>query len=102
MSQPTNLEEFLRALLAADDDHRRTALRVLQGDLDFEMKQRRGPLLLGVSEAAKFLGVSRATLWRTVQAGRLQKVELYPGSYRIRIADLERLVDDAAPKPSVP
>ncbi len=97
MNLESSLETLLRAVLAADDAHRQTALRVLQGDLDFEVKKHRGPLLLGVKEAAKLLGVSRATLWRTVQAGRLQKVELYPGSYRIRMADIERLVEGREP-----
>ena len=47
-----------------------------------------GPLLLGMSAAAKFIGVSRATLWRMVKNGRLTKVEILPGSYRLRRADL--------------
>lgn len=94
MSIPTvELEEFLRALLVANNEHRRMALSVLRGEQDFEIKQRSGPLLLGVGQAAKFLGVSRATLWRAVVAGRLDKVELYPGSYRIRREDVERLAD---------
>jgi len=51
-----------------------------------------GPLLLGMGEAAKMLGVSRPTLWRLIQSGRLEKVELLPNSYRIRRADIEALV----------
>ena len=47
-----------------------------------------GPLLLGMSAAAKFLGCSRATLWRICRAGRLTKVEILPGSFRLRRADL--------------
>lgn len=50
-----------------------------------------GPLLMGMSAAAKYLGVSRSTLWRICCAGRLQKVELYPGSFRLRRADLIKL-----------
>jgi len=37
------------------------------------------------------LGVSRATFWRIVSAGRIERVELYPSSYRVRRADVERL-----------
>jgi excisionase family DNA binding protein len=48
-----------------------------------------GPLLMGMSEGAKFLGVGRATLWRMIKAGRLEKVELLPGSFRVRRTDLE-------------
>ena len=51
----------------------------------------RPPLLLGMGEAAKYLGVSRPTLWRMIQAGTLEKVELFPGSHRVRRLDLEDL-----------
>lgn len=50
-----------------------------------------GPLLMGMSEGANFLGVGRATLWRMIKAGRLEKVELLPGSFRVRRADLEAI-----------
>lgn len=50
-----------------------------------------GPLLMGMSAAAKFIGVSRATLWRMCRAGRLKKVEILPGSFRLRRADLLKL-----------
>lgn len=50
-----------------------------------------GPLLLGMSAAAKLLGCSRATLWRMIRARRLEKVEVLPGSYRVRRADLEAI-----------
>ncbi len=32
---------------------------------------------------------SRATLWRMVKAGGLLKIEVLPGSFRLRRADLE-------------
>jgi excisionase family DNA binding protein len=51
-----------------------------------------GPLLLGMKASAALLGVSRPTLWRMLRAGKLKKVEVLPGSYRIRRADLESLV----------
>lgn len=47
------------------------------------------PLLYGMTAAARFLGVSRATLWRILQSGRLKKLEIMPGSFRVRRADLE-------------
>jgi len=50
-----------------------------------------GPLLMGMSMAAKFLGVGRTTLWRMITAGKLQKVEILPNSYRVRRADLENI-----------
>ena len=48
-------------------------------------------LLCTMSEAAKKLGVSRSTLWRMTRLKRIGRVEIMPGSYRIRIADIEAL-----------
>ena len=39
------------------------------------------------------LNISRATLWRMVNAGRLKKVEILPGSYRLRRADVEAIAN---------
>ena len=50
-----------------------------------------GPLLLGMDAGAKFLGVSRSTMWRIVKSGRITPVEFRPGSYKVRRADLEQL-----------
>lgn len=64
--------------------------RILEGRHPVQQPEHpTGPLLLGMSAAAKFIGVSRATLWRICRTGRLQKVEILPGSFRIRRADLE-------------
>lgn len=51
-----------------------------------------GPLLLGMGEAARYAGLSRTTLWRVIQAGSLEKVEILPGSYRLRRADIDAFV----------
>ena len=50
-----------------------------------------GPLLMGMSASAKLLGVSRATLWQMTKAGLLQRIEVLPGSFRLRRADLEAI-----------
>ena len=50
-----------------------------------------GPLLMGMSASAKLLGVSRATLWRMIKFGLLKKIEVLPGSFRLRRADLEAI-----------
>jgi len=50
-----------------------------------------GPLLMGMTASAKLLGVSRATLWRMIKGGLLQKIEVLPGSFRLRRADLESI-----------
>ena len=101
---PTNTDktsELLQAVLAANDERKNQALRVLRGDfsdISGQKSEARGPLLLGMSAGAKFLGVSRATLWRAVRAGKLEKVELFPGSMRVRREDLERLARGNADK----
>ena len=50
------------------------------------------PLLMAVGKAAAYLGVSRQTLWRMACEGRIDKVEIRRGSYRIRKADLDGFV----------
>ena len=50
-----------------------------------------GPLLMGMSASARLLGVSRATLWRMTKVGLLQKIEVLPGSFRLRRSDLEAI-----------
>ena len=88
-----DVEELLQAFLSAGEDHRRNAVAALRGEAVVP-SHKRGPLLMGMGDAAAFLGVSRTTLWRMIQAGRIEKVEILPGSHRVRRADLERFVDD--------
>ena len=95
----TTMEEMMQAYLRAAEDQKQAALRVLRGEaLGPAAKPVTGPLLMGVGAGAKFLGVSRATLWRACLAGRIQKVELFPGSYRVRREDLEALAAGATRK----
>ena len=51
----------------------------------------KGPLLMMMGDAAKLLGVSRATVWRLIKAGRLDRVEILPGTFRVRRTDVEGL-----------
>ena len=88
-----NIEELLQAFLSAGEDRRRNAVAALKGEAVVP-SHKRGPLLMGMGDAAAFLGVSRTTLWRMIQAGRIEKVEILPGRHRVRRADLERFVDD--------
>jgi hypothetical protein len=84
--------DLLAAVVAAAPDRKEAALKVLRGEVMPAAKPLNGPLLLGMGAAATLLGVSRATLWRVLRAGKFEKVELFPGSFRVRREDLEALV----------
>ena len=94
----TVTEEIIQVALVAPIERKRNALRLLKGEAELagigeERPAIQGPLLMGIGAGAKFLGVSRATLWRACVAGRLAKVELFPGSYRVRRDDLVALAE---------
>ena len=92
--------DLLAAVVAASSDRKALALRVLRGEpIEPPTGQPSAPLLLGMTGAAKLLGVSRATLWRIIQSGRIEKVELFPGSYRLRRADIEQIATARAGGP---
>ena len=59
-------------------------------------------LLMKMGPAAKYLGVSRVTLWRMIRDGRLKQVELMPGSFRICRQDLEKLAASGVCSPTAP
>ena len=89
------IEEIMQAALQAPDERKAEAVRILKGEArpsdDFAAAPGTGPLLLGMGEAARHLGVSRSTLWRLLRVQAIEKVELFPGSFRVRRSDLERL-----------
>ena len=90
MNLPNDNQRLLRILQATPDVQAKID-RILEGRDDEQARPLTGPLLLGMSASAKLLGISRATLWRMIQAGRLKRVEVLPGSYRLRRADLEAI-----------
>ena len=64
--------------------------RVLDGKIEAARPERKGPLLMQVGEAAKLLGVHRATIRRLMLAGRLKPVQLV-GAIRVRREDVEAI-----------
>jgi predicted DNA-binding transcriptional regulator AlpA len=84
-----NTDERLKKLLDASPEQLAAIDVILERRIAETFSPTQGPLLLGMSASAKLLGVSRATLWRMIKAGLLQKVEVLPGSFRLRRADLE-------------
>lgn len=87
-------DQLIRAIFTATDESKTKALDVLEGRELLNTDS--GPLLLSMGEAAALLHVSRATLWRTIKAGRLPKVELYPGAFRLRRSDILAIVNGKA------
>ena len=88
----TTMESLMKEALQAPEERKAEAIRVLRGEVpEAAARPVTGPLLLGMGEAAKLLGVSRPTLWRILQVGTIVKVELFPGSYRVRREDVEAL-----------
>ena len=91
MTLQTNSNERLMKYLQASPEKQDEIDRILNGKFPSRVEAPTGPLLCGMSSAAKYLGVSRATLWRIIKAGRLSRLEILPGSFRVRRADLEAL-----------
>ena len=90
--------DLLREIATADDGLKAEALQLFRGEQTTQAAApaKSGPLLITVADAATLLGVSRCTIWRAIRAGRLKKVELYPGFDRLRRADVETLAGGAS------
>ncbi|QHI70165.1 helix-turn-helix transcriptional regulator [Tichowtungia aerotolerans] len=95
MNESVTNEQVIQAVFTATDEAKEHALEILEGRAGSpNLPQDNDPLLLRMGEAAEMLNVSRATLWRTIKAGSLEKVELYPGSFRLRRSDIIALVNN--------
>lgn len=89
-----NTEERLKRLFAASSEQMQAIDDILESRIQAKPTATSGPLLMGMTASAKLLGVSRATLWRMTKGGLLQKIEVLPGSFRLRRADLEAIAAD--------
>lgn len=76
----------------SDSERKLAALRTLLENPS-SAQPSAGPLLLGMGEAAAMIPCSRASLWRLCKAGRIPRVELFPGTFKIRKSDLLRFVE---------
>ena len=101
-------DQIIQAVFTATDEAKPRALAILEGnepapssDLSPPSSET-APLLMGMGESAKLLGVSRATLWRMIRDGRLTKVEIYHNAYRLRRSDILDLVRGRDGSPSRP
>jgi excisionase family DNA binding protein len=86
-----NPNERLMRVLQATPAQLAAIDRLLDGKPETAKPERKGPFLIPVREAAALLGVHRTVLWRMTKAGRLARVEILPGSYRVRREDVEAI-----------
>jgi excisionase family DNA binding protein len=84
-------KKLLSPLLLDQEEHANKAPTSKRNGLSNEKTTPNGSLLLGMGAAAGLLGVSRTTLWRLIRDGQLKKVEVLPGSFRVRREDLEAI-----------
>lgn len=84
-------EERIRALLNATPEQLAAFDAALAGkERDTERPSLK---LFRMGEAATETGLSRATLWRAIEDGRLRAVEIRKGSRRLPEAELRRFVE---------
>jgi excisionase family DNA binding protein len=90
----SNPNEWVIRVLRATPEQRRLIEDILAGPIPpAPAPVATGPLLLPMGRAAALLGVSRPTLWRMLNAGRLTRVEILPKTYRVRRCEIEQLVN---------
>jgi excisionase family DNA binding protein len=87
------LNERLLQFLKATPTQRALIDQILDGKIGAASVVSSGPLLLPMGRAAELLGVSRPTLWRMLNAGRLTRVEVLPKTYRVRRSEIDALVN---------
>ena len=84
-TKPTSPNERLMRILQASPEQLAAIDRVLEGTTEPARPERKGPFLLKMGDAASLMGVSRATLWRMLNLGRLTRVEILPATFRVRM-----------------
>jgi len=87
--------DLLMRFLQATPEQQTSIERILDGKSEAPRPAPTGPLMMMMGDAAKLLGVSRATIWRMVKLGKLERVEILPGTFRVRRTDVEAVVGKA-------
>jgi excisionase family DNA binding protein len=85
-------EARIQALFAATPETLKMVDAVLSGDATKQPERPASVRLCSMGESCERLNVSRPTLWRLIQAGRIQTVELRKGSKRVPESELLRFV----------
>lgn len=87
----SNNDDRIKSLFTATPETLAAVDAVLAGRL--EPEQPTSLKLLRTGQAAKVSGLSRCTIYRLCKEGRLRKVEIRKGSFRIPEDELRRLVE---------
>ena len=91
MSSNPIIEAAIKAAVDITPQQKKEAMDILSGKAKQTPQEKKdGPALLTQAQAAKFLGLSRSTIWRMAQAGELTPIPIH-GSKRYRKVDLEKL-----------
>lgn len=92
-----NTEERIQSLLDAKPEQLKDIDCILEGrQIPKNSSVDHGPLLITMGKACELLNCSRTTLWRAIQAGSIEKIELFKNSYRLRLDDVLALANRKA------
>jgi excisionase family DNA binding protein len=86
------LQELMMFASNANDVEIANAIDCLKGRPKAKSESE-GPKLMNLGNAAKYLSVSRATLYRMIESGKIDPVNLYENTKRIRKADLDAIIE---------
>jgi len=86
-----NVGTTIERLLQATPEQQRRIDDILAGHTEPQVHT--GPLLMKFTEAAKYAGISRSTLWRLCTAGHIPQIEIRPGSFRVKTSDIQRFAE---------
>ena len=79
-------------ILQATPEQQRAIDRILAGESTPPLGvPRQGPLLMTMTAGAKLAGVSRTSFWRICRSKKISRIEILPGSYRVRREDVEAI-----------
>jgi len=98
-------EAILKAILTANAQQKTAALAALESRPAEPIRPvETGPLLLSGAAAAKRLGVCKNTFWRLLHEGRIRRVEVSPGCFRVPRTDLDDFAAGRGPgcRPPLP
>jgi len=82
---------------------RQTVLQLINGETQcgFTSPEAAARLLVPQKSAAELLSVSRVTIWRMKRDGRLNPVEILPGTWRYRYSEIAEIARGGGYRPRI-